>query len=386
MADNIRLADPRADLGRVRAAAALAGADEFIEALPQGFETLVGDGGRPLSAGQASRIALARAFLRDAPLVILDEPTAHLDPESADRIAAAIDAHRGRCTMLVISHSSDLAARCDRIVRIEDGQIGHVDGGGGRVRSVLARLLALSGIRVSRVAVSVALGTLTIVFGVGLMATAGYLISRAAERPAVLALTTVIVAVRFFGLARPLARYADRLWSHDLALRALGRVRSRFYVAIEPLAPAGLEDFRRGDLTARMIADVDALQGLYLGGLGPPLVALVAGAICVGTAAAFLPAAGAVLAVGLVAGGVGAPVVAGSDISQDGEAPGDGARRAHRRGRRSLAERARARRLRCRGARPRARPVGRPRARPSGEAGRLRRRPRRRVCRFSSPG
>ncbi len=121
-AENIRLADPGADLGRVRAAAALAGADEFIETLPQGFETLLGDGGRPLSAGEARRIALARAFLRDAPLVILDEPTANLDPESADRIAAAIDTHRGRCTMLVISHSSDLAARCDRIVRIEDGR------------------------------------------------------------------------------------------------------------------------------------------------------------------------------------------------------------------------------------------------------------------------
>ena len=179
------------------------------------------------------------------------------------------------------------------------------------MRPILARLLALSGIRVSRVAVSVALGALTILFGVGLMATAGYLISRAAERPAVLALTTVIVAVRFFALARPLARYAERLWSHDLALRALGRVRARFYAAVEPLAPAGLENFRRGDLTARMIADVDALQGLYLGGLGPPLVALAAGVVCVGAAAAFLPAAGAVLAVGLVAGGVGAPIVAG---------------------------------------------------------------------------
>ena len=120
--DNIRLADPDASLDRVLAAAALAGADEFVETLPEGFETLVGDGGRPLSAGQARRIALARAFLREAPLVILDEPTAHLDAASADRIAAAIDAHRGRCTMLVISHSSDLAARCDRIVRIEDGR------------------------------------------------------------------------------------------------------------------------------------------------------------------------------------------------------------------------------------------------------------------------
>jgi ATP-binding cassette subfamily C protein CydC len=178
------------------------------------------------------------------------------------------------------------------------------------VTSLLRRLLALSGIRASRIAVSVALGTLTVLCGVGLMATAGYLISRAAERPAILSLTTAIVAVRFFGLARPLARYADRLWSHDLALRALGRVRARFYESIEPLAPAGLEAFRGGDLMSRMIGDVDALQGLYLRGLGPPLVALASGAVCVGTAAALLPAAGAVLAAGLIAGGVFVPVVA----------------------------------------------------------------------------
>jgi len=179
------------------------------------------------------------------------------------------------------------------------------------VTAVLRRLLALSGIRLSRIAVAVALGALTVLFGVGLMATAGYLISRAAERPAILSLTTAIVAVRFFGLMRPLARYADRLWSHDLALRALGRVRTRFYEAVEPLAPAGLEAFRRGDLMSRMIGDVDALQGLYLRGLGPPLVALVAGAVCVGTTAAFMPVAGAVLAAGLVLGGVAVPVAAG---------------------------------------------------------------------------
>ena len=177
--------------------------------------------------------------------------------------------------------------------------------------AVVHRLLALSGIRVSRVAVSVALGALTVLFGVGLIATAGYLVSRAAERPAIFSLTTAIVAVRFFGLARPLARYADRLWSHDLALRALGHVRARFYEGIEPLAPAGLEAFRGGDLMTRMIDDVDALQGLYLRGLGPPLVALAAGAVCVGTAAAFLPAAGAVLATGLVLGGAAVPIVAG---------------------------------------------------------------------------
>src|SRR5262249_60912675 len=155
---------------------------------------------------------------------------------------------------------------------------GGIAEGGCGGKAVLGRLRGVSGIRVSRVAVAVALGALTILFGVGLMATAGYLISRAAERPAILSLTTAIVAVRFFGLARPLARYLDRLWSHDVALRALGHVRARFYEGIEALAPAGLEAFRRGDLMSRMIRDVDALQGLYLRGLGPPLVALAAGA------------------------------------------------------------------------------------------------------------
>jgi thiol reductant ABC exporter CydC subunit len=176
---------------------------------------------------------------------------------------------------------------------------------------VLRRLLALSGIGAWRIAISVVLGTLTVVFGVALIATAGYLISRAAERPAILSLTTTIVAVRFFGLARPLARYADRLWSHDLAFRALGRVRTHFYERIEPLAPAELEGFRRGDLLTRMIGDVDALQGLYLRGIGPVLVAVAAGAACVGATAAFLPAAAVVLAAGLVVGGLGVPVFAG---------------------------------------------------------------------------
>ena len=107
------------------------------------------------------------------------------------------------------------------------------------------------------------------------MTTAGYLISRAAEQPPILSLTVTIVVVRFFGLARPLARYLDRLVSHDVALSALGRIRTRFYERIEPLAPGQLEGYRRGELLGRMVGDVDALQGLYVRGLTPPLVALV---------------------------------------------------------------------------------------------------------------
>jgi thiol reductant ABC exporter CydC subunit len=174
------------------------------------------------------------------------------------------------------------------------------------------RLLALAAAPRSRVTLSIGLGAATVLCGVGLMATAGYLISRAAERPAVLSLTVAIVCVRFFGLARPLARYFERLASHDLALRVLGRARLRVYERLEPLAPAQLEGYRRGDLLSRAVADVDSLQNLHLRGIGPPLVALVAGAVSVAVTAAFLPAAAAVLAVGFLAGGVAVPAIAGA--------------------------------------------------------------------------
>jgi thiol reductant ABC exporter CydC subunit len=160
-----------------------------------------------------------------------------------------------------------------------------------------------------RLALSTLLGTLAVIFGIGLMATAGYLIARAAERPAILSLGVAIAAVRFFGLSRPLARYLERLSSHDLAFRVLARVRVRFYERIEPLAPAELEVYRRGDLVSRMVADADALQSLYLRGLGPPIIAVAASAVAVGVAAAVLPAAAAVLMLGLLASGVAVPVV-----------------------------------------------------------------------------
>jgi ATP-binding cassette subfamily C protein CydC len=172
------------------------------------------------------------------------------------------------------------------------------------------RLLALAEAPRPRASLSVALGAGTVLCGVGLMGTAGYLISRAAERPAVLSLTVAIVLVRFFGLTRPIARYFERLASHDLALRVLGRARLRVYERVEPLAPAQLEGYRRGDLLARMVADVDSLQNLHLRGVGPPLVALVAGTVSVAVAAVFLPAAALVLAVGLLVGGIVVPALA----------------------------------------------------------------------------
>jgi thiol reductant ABC exporter CydD subunit len=123
VADNIRVGDTSAESERVRDAAALAGAHDFVSRLPDGYETVVGDGGRQLSAGQRRRLALARAFLRDAPLVILDEPTADLDPASASVVADAIERLRNGRTVVLVAHRPELAALADRVVRLELGRI-----------------------------------------------------------------------------------------------------------------------------------------------------------------------------------------------------------------------------------------------------------------------
>jgi ATP-binding cassette subfamily C protein CydD len=121
IADNIRLGERGTPDRLVRNAAACAGADGFIRALPAGYATVVGDGARTLSPGERRRIGLARAFLRDAPLVILDEPTADLDPESVALVAGAMRRLQAGRTMLVIAHRPELIRSANRIVRIADG-------------------------------------------------------------------------------------------------------------------------------------------------------------------------------------------------------------------------------------------------------------------------
>ncbi len=121
--DNIALGQPAASPEAIREAARLAGAAEFIEALPGGYQATLGERALRLSAGQRQKIALARAFLRDAPLLLLDEPAAHLDPASTRQIVAAIETALADRTVVLVSHGPGLAPVASRVIRLDQGKL-----------------------------------------------------------------------------------------------------------------------------------------------------------------------------------------------------------------------------------------------------------------------
>jgi ATP-binding cassette subfamily C protein CydD len=123
LADNIRLANPEADRASLERAARLAHAHDFILALPKGYETTVGEGGQGLSGGQIQRISLARAFLKDAPVVILDEATAHLDIESETLIQQAIEALAQGRTLIMVAHRLRTVKAMPRILVLDQGRL-----------------------------------------------------------------------------------------------------------------------------------------------------------------------------------------------------------------------------------------------------------------------
>ena len=324
---NLRLARPDATDEQLVAAARVAHLDEFIQSLPQGYGTVVGEEGARLSGGQAQRLALARAFLKNAPILILDEPTSSLDPEQEMLVESAMhDLMRGR-TVITIAHRLNTVFRADRIFVLEQGRL--AEEGTHRVLlaqgGIYSRLVGAatetatlttqsqkhevnsgfesSSLRSSEsnrqdstvkhqlpiafrllhflndswgwVALSVLLGVLTVGSNVGLMGTSAFLISAAALHPQLGTLLVAIVGVRFFGIARGVFRYAERLASHNVTFRLLARLRAWFYRALEPLAPARLMQYRSGDLLSRIVADVETLENFYVRVVAPPLVATV---------------------------------------------------------------------------------------------------------------
>ncbi|WLW53746.1 thiol reductant ABC exporter subunit CydD [Streptomyces sp. YU58] len=341
IAENVRLARPDADDLDVRRALGDAGALEFVDALPEGVDTVLGEDGAGLSAGQRQRLALARAFLADRPVLLLDEPTAALDGATEAEIVAAVRRLAVGRTVLLVVHRPALLEVADRVVRLEEPLLSptHPVTGGGATearpieagpgpapapvepeaatptagtRGVLARVRAMSGPRRGQLALALLLGSLALGSAVGLMATSGWLISRASQQPPVLYLMVAVTATRAFGIGRAVFRYAERLVSHDAVLRMLADTRVAVYRRLERLAPAGLRRARRGDLLSRLVTDVDALQDYWLRWLLPAGAAAAVSAASVGFTAWLLPEAGAVLAVGLLAAGAGVPLVTGA--------------------------------------------------------------------------
>ncbi|MCX5558978.1 thiol reductant ABC exporter subunit CydD [Streptomyces sp. NBC_00038] len=375
IAENVRLARPDADGAAVRRALADAGAAGFVDELPNGADTVLGEDGAGLSAGQRQRLALARAFLADRPVLLLDEPTAALDGATETEVVEAVRRLAVGRTVLLVVHRPALLGVADRVVRLEPGVTvqtsgvaglqpgvavqtsgavglqpvmavpapgvpepasGSVYAGGAReIREVepgsapapagdrshlstrgrggvLGRVRAMAAPRRGSLALALLLGSLALGSAVGLMATSGWLISRASQQPPVMYLMVAVTATRAFGIGRAVFRYTERLVSHDAVLRMLADTRVAVYRRLERLAPAGLRTTRRGDLLSRLVADVDAVQDYWLRWLLPVGAAVLVSAGSVGFTAWLLPEAGAVLAVGLLAAGAGVPLVTGA--------------------------------------------------------------------------
>lgn len=312
---NLGLGATQASAEQIQSAARLAHAADFIQAFPEQYATRIGERGVRLSAGQAQRVALGRAFLQDAPLLLLDEPAAHLDPETNALLRDSLNKLVQGRTVLMISHQPPAFLNASQIIRLEQGRVQSVERptfyssapvlkpvpvqsehapiqvgslpasqpAGQEKTNIITRLTHLFRLfRIltpfaPRVALSVLLGFATIASSMGLMSTAAYLISRAALQPSIADLQVAIVGVRFFGLSRGVFRYLERLVSHDVTFRLLGRWRGWFYRAVEPLVPARTLHRHSGDLLQRAVGDITSLEDFYVRTVAPPVVALLTG-------------------------------------------------------------------------------------------------------------
>lgn len=174
---------------------------------------------------------------------------------------------------------------------------------------MVRRLAGLLRAHLGRLLVAVSASVATELAALALMGTAAWLLARAAEQPPLAALSLAIVGVRGFATGRGVFRYAERLASHDAALRALATLRGKVYDALVPLAPSGLPAYRSSDLLSRMVSDVEAVQDLVVRVLVPVSTAIVVAGVAIGFSAVVLPSAAVVLAAGLALAGLIVPLL-----------------------------------------------------------------------------
>ena len=312
VAENLRLARPSASDDALWAALREVQLDERVHRLSGGLDAEVGEDAGALSAGERARLALARVVLAGRPWVFLDEPTAHLDPTTEQVIANTLVKLARSSAVVVVAHRGQLVELAEHIIRLRPPEPSVLDGGSSGAPRAVAVPQApepeASSSR-ARLSATTVLGSLASAAGVALTATAGWLIVKASEQPAVLTLLVAIVGVRTFGLARPVLRYAERLVGHDAALRLLAERRVRVYDTVVPLTPGALGR-RRGDALAAIVDDVESVVDRELRVRVP--VRSAAGVAVLGAivAAALMPWAGAAVAVTAVVAGSWAFLVA----------------------------------------------------------------------------
>lgn len=250
-----------------------------------------------LSSGERQRVALARALLRlkhGAWLLLLDEPTAHVDPATAAHVTSAITkAARAGAAVLMATHTTVTdASPAETPEPVAPTIHANSTATSGLRRLVDAKLLC-----------GAVLGALALGSAVALTATAAWLIARASEHPSIVVLTVAIIGVRTFGLSKGALRYAERLVTHDAALRLASTLRVRLWRSAVNAGPTRTVDLRR------FVTDVDTVRDLVPRVLTPPLAALLVSAGAVALQTVLLPAAGLALAIGLLVAGCVGPVL-----------------------------------------------------------------------------
>jgi len=345
--DNLRLGRPDASEADLIAAARAANAHEFIDALPDGYQTLIGERGLRLSGGQRQRIAIARALLRDAPILVLDEALSSVDAENEAVIQQALERLMQGRTTLILAHRLSSVINADRILVLDEGRV--VQSGThtaliaqpGPYRALMAPQLAgatadelpsleapasgedatadttavvhslaedaadvgwpqtiatLLGFirpwrRLLAVVVTCGIGRVVCFIGVSVL---GALIIAAVRggSPTLLLVVLLLVAAPLAGLLH----WLESFLAHDMAYRLLAEMRIALYRKLDALAPAYLLCRRSGDLVALATQDVETVEYFYAHTVAPAFVAvLVPGAVLLALAAIAWPLALALL-------------------------------------------------------------------------------------------